>query len=440
VPAPPITIDPLPPFDATVSLPGSKSLTNRALLLAALAEGASVLEGVLLADDTRVMLDALQQLGVRIDLDEADHRATVHGVAGRWPNDNVKLHLGNAGTATRFLTAACCLGHGTYEIDGVARMRQRPIDQLVEPLRELGADITYLGDAGYPPLRIQADGLEGGPLTLGPTLSSQFISALLQVAPRTARGITLTFDGPVTSLPYVQMTLSLMEHFGVEYQQRNHYEAVRVSRAVYRRRPVTIEPDASNASYFLAAAAAVPGSTCTVQGLGGSSVQGDAAFVDVLGRMGCHVEQRDLSTTVSTTPGHRLKAVDIDLNDMPDTAQTLAPLSLFADGTTHIRNVGNLRIKETDRMAALQTELTKLGAQVRVTGDDLSITPPPNNQITPAAIDTYDDHRMAMGFAMAGLPQGSVTINDPDCVNKTFPDFFDTLATLRPPPQASPPV
>ncbi len=430
-----ILIEPAKPFDLTLAPPGSKSLTNRALLIAALADGATTLDGVLFADDTRRMLEALQSLGFALDIDETATRVTVQGRGGRIAAKQAELHLGNAGTAMRFLTAACCLGDGTYTLDGIERMRERPIGELVEPLLQLGADIEYLGEEGYPPLKINADPqFEGGFVSLEPTLSSQFVSALLIAGPCTPRGVTITFNGKITSLPYITMTLKLMKHFGVGHEwggPKNN--AVRVTAADYRATPYTIEPDASNASYFLAAAAAVPGSTCTIENLGSESVQGDADFCMILGQMGCTVDQKTHSTMVSAPPSGRLRGVDVRLNRMPDMAQTLAALAVLAEGPTRIRKVGNLRVKETDRMEAIRVELVKLGAQVEIEKDDILIEPPVGNELTPAAVDTYDDHRMAMAFSVIGLaaPPGTVTINDPSCVNKTYPNYWEDLKKLH---------
>ncbi len=430
-----IRIQPAKAFDLTLSPPGSKSLTNRALLIAALADGVTVLDGVLFADDSRRMLEALQLLGFTLEIDEDAKRVTVHGQDGRIPADSAELNLGNAGTAMRFLTAACCLGHGTYTLDGIERMRQRPIGELVEPLRQLGAEIEYLGQEGFPPLKIAENPyFEGGFVSLEPTLSSQFISAMLLAGPCTPRGITLTFNGEITSLPYIKMTLNLMKHFGVSHEWGGpNNNAVRVTKCSYKATPYTIEPDASNASYFLAAAAAVPGSSCTILKLGSESVQGDADFCNILGLMGCTVDQKTHATTVSAPPTGRLKGIDVKLNKMPDMAQTLAALAILADGPTRIRKVGNLRVKETDRMEALRVELTKLGADVQIKKDDILIDPPPGNTLTPASVDTYDDHRMAMAFSVIGLasPPGTVTINDPACVNKTYPNYWEDLQKLH---------
>lgn len=428
-----LPITPIDRFELTIDdLPGSKSLTNRALLLAALARGTSELTNVLFADDTRVMMAALGKLGFQLQVDEPRRSVVVHGLGGKIPCEDADLILGNAGTAMRFLTAACCLGRGTYTLDGIPRMRQRPIGQLVDPLRTLGAKIDYLGDEGFPPLEIHADGLAsggGGSVTMSPTTSSQFVSALMLVAPCCTHDMELVFDQRPVSIPYIAMTAKLMELFGAETDCDRDWTRVSIAGSqTYEARDYHIEPDASNASYFLAAAAILPMSAVRLTGLGRSSVQGDAAFAHVLGRMGVTVEQRDSQTWIK---GPRsLRNIDIDLNAMPDMAQTLAVVTLFAEGPSVIRNIGNLRVKETDRLAALQTELTKLGATVRIDGDDLHITPPAGGKLTPAAIDTYDDHRMAMAFAVAGLRSPGVVINDPACVNKTFPEYFDYLKRL----------
>ena len=436
---PTLTLEPIDAFDATLRPPGSKSLTNRALLLAALASGRSHLTGVLLADDTRRMLEALGELGFDLELDEAACSVRIKGERGSIPASSAELHLGNAGTAVRFLTAALCLGLGEYTVDGIERMRQRPIGELVDPLRELGADIEYLGQPGFPPLKIIAEppGLTTQLLELTPTLSSQFISALLIIGPCIHGGLEIEFEGPVTSLPYVKMTLNLMKQFGADFEADTGYRAVHVPAGKYQAYDYPIEPDASNASYFLAAAAVVPGSRCVIQGLGSRSLQGDAEFCDVLGRMGCGIDQQLDTTTLSSPPDGVLRGVDVDLNDMPDMAQTLAVVALFAQGPTTIRNIGNLRVKETDRIAALENELAKFGATVTTIEDDITITPPPEGVASAVsasggvAIDTYDDHRMAMAFAVAGLRVPAVTINDPSCVEKTFPDYFEYLDRLR---------
>jgi 3-phosphoshikimate 1-carboxyvinyltransferase len=424
-----LTIQPTRRFDVSLRLPGSKSLTNRALLLAALARGRSELSHVLFADDTTVMLHALQALGVTLGTEPQAGRVWIEGRGGAFGSPRADLFLGNAGTAMRFLTAAVCLGLGRYTLDGIPRMRQRPIGQLVDPLNQLGADITYLGEEGFPPLRVDGRGLKGGAITLKPTLSSQYVSALLQAGPYMFNGLDLHFDGPITSLPYVLMTVRMMGQFGVRVTVINDGSGMIVTPGGYAARRYEIEPDASNASYFLAAAAITPGSRVRIEGLGRGSMQGDVAFAGVLGQMGADVTIHD-EAIVLTGPG-LLHGIDVDLNAMPDMAQTLAVAALFADGPTVIRNVGNLRVKETDRLAALHNELTKLGASVRIDGDDLHVAMERPGDLRPAAIDTYDDHRMAMAFAVAGLRCHGVTIRDPSCVNKTFPEYWQYLEQLR---------
>ncbi len=435
-----LTILPLTtPLRATLRPPGSKSLTNRALLLAALADGVSTLTGVLEADDPHYMRQALGALGFALEHDPQRQTVSIAGQGGRLPRSSAELFLGNAGTAVRFLTAAVCLGDGEYTLDGVPRMRQRPLAQLVEPLRQLGARIDYLGDANCPPLRVRAGGLRGGELTMPPTLSSQYISALLQVGPYCQEGLTLQFDGPVTSRPYVEMTLNVMERFGVTCEVDPAFTCVHVPRGGYVAQQYDIEPDASAASYFLALGALLPEAKVTVQGLGFRSVQGDTGFAMLLQQMGAGVIcERDAITVLGLSKGEKLRGIDVDLNHMPDMAQTLAVVALFAEGPTVIRNIGNLRVKETDRMAALRNELTKLGAQVDIAGDDMTITPPVGGQLQVqpgTVIATYDDHRMAMSFAVAGLaaPEltDGLTLADPACVNKTFPDYFEYLDRLR---------
>jgi len=424
---------PAVPFEnPPVAVPGSKSLTNRALLLAALAGGKSVLENILFSDDTRRMIEALQALGVPLEVSEPDQRATVEGQGGRLParDENASpLFLGNAGTAYRFLTAACCLGAGSYCLEGVARMRERPIGQLVDALRQLGATIDYLEAEGYPPIRIHAAELGGGTIDFPRAVSSQYISALLQIAPCLPDGVELHFDGPITSRPYVEMTARLMHRFGATVEDpRGATPRLRVAgRQGYTPAYWTVEPDASNAGYFLAAAALVPGAVCTIDGIGDRSMQGDAWFAECLRRMGATVHMGQQAITV--VGPDRLQAIEADLGEMPDMAQTLAVVALFAEGTTVIRGIGNLRVKETDRIAALDNELTRLGAAVTVDAhDNLTIQPP--RRVMPTAIDTYDDHRMAMSFALVGLRTPDLVINNPGCVVKTFPDYFDQLQHL----------
>jgi len=419
------------PLDSTIRVPGSKSITNRALIVAALADGHSLLTGLLLADDTRLMIDVVRALGVAITVDESAATAEVSGCGGQIPASEAELFCGNAGTVMRFGTALAAAGFGRFAFDGVERMRQRPIGGLADALRRLGTGIEYIEDDGYPPLVVHASGLRGGHVMVDSPESSQMISALLLAAPYAISDVMIEATGQVPSVPYLIMTTALMDRFGVavvEQYKPGNVKFIVSAPQRYQGRTLAIEPDASNASYFLAAPA-IAGGRVTVKGLGTESIQGDARFVDVLERMGCEIERRNDSLTVRGPSGDRkLQGIDIDLNDMPDTAQTLAVTALFAEGPTTIRNVANLRVKETDRITALATGLGKLGARVDTFDDGLTIVPPAAP--TPAAIDTYEDHRMAMSFALAGLRIPGLVINDPDCCSKTFPDFFERFTSL----------
>lgn len=418
------------PLDADVSIPGSKSLTNRALVAAALADGPSILSGALLADDVERMTESLGALGVAIAVDRADARIEIGG-CGDFPVEEADLYCGNSGTTLRFLTAACVTAFGRYRLDGSARMRERPVGALVEALRGLGARIQFEGREGYPPLIVHARHLQGGQIRVDASESSQFVSGVLLAAPRASDDVLLEIAPPVVSAPYLDMTCRVMEDFGVGViadrggtgsggKGAARYIVPAPQR--YTGRSYEIEPDASNACYFLSAPA-IAGGRVTVRGIGSRSVQGDARFTGVLERLGCQVAQTAESTTIVRDPGAgRLRALDVDLNDMPDQAQTLAVLALFADGRTTIRNVANLRLKETDRLAALACELRKLGAEVKEHPDGLTIVPPDNP--VSAEIDTYDDHRMAMSFALAGLTIDGLAIRDPQCCSKTFPAFW----------------
>lgn len=397
--------------------PGSKSLTNRALLLAALAEGTSRIDNVLVADDSRAMVDCLAALGVAIELDAASRTASVQGCGGDWPADEARLDCGAAGTVARFLAAAATLGSGFYTLDGSARLRERPIEPLVSALRALGASI--LDDRL--PLRIAARGLSGGTAWFEHAESSQFISALLMAAPRARGDVFIELEGPLVSRPFVRMTLAFMERFGVSALDQQMRKFIVAGSQRYVATSLEIEPDATAASYFLAAAA-VTGGRVSLPGLGKASLQGDVDFCRTLESMGCCVERSTDSLALSGPPVGSLRGIDADLCDMPDVAQTLAVVALFATGPTRIRGVSNLRVKETDRLAALAAELTKLGASVRVHADGLEIEPPARP--VGAAIDTYGDHRMAMSFAVAGLRVPNMVIRDAECVGKTYPGFF----------------
>ena len=424
-----------------VDVPGSKSLTNRALLVAALADGKSRLSNILVAQDTRLMIDGLRALGMSVGVDEMARTATIHGTGGHIHFDSADLFCGNSGTTIRFLTALCSLGMGTYRLHGSERMHQRPIGALVDALRNLGSGFEFTGGDGYPPLIVHGRGLHAGRITFDSLPSSQMISALLLVAPHAAGDVFASVNGACPSRPFIDMTLSVMKAFGVQVIDSATGTVSAESGAApqalgwivpapqrYRGTSYAIEPDATNASYFFAAAAAIGGSV-TVRGLSKTSVQGDVHFVDVLQRMGCTVTQTAAGLTV-TGPGaaSKLQGIDVDLGDMPDTAQTLAALALVAEGPTRIRNVANLRLKETDRLAALACELRRLGGHVEVHDDGLTIGPP--SQIRPARVSTYDDHRMAMSFAVVGLVVEGVEIDQPECVAKTFPEFFTHWASL----------
>jgi 3-phosphoshikimate 1-carboxyvinyltransferase len=427
-----ITIQPIgKPFTATITPPGSKSLSNRALVLGALCDGQCTLSNVLLADDTEVMLDGLQRLGFELSIDRATRTVRVTGAGGRVPRESAELSCGNSGTTIRFLAALCAIGNGAYQLDGSPRMRQRPIGPLVEMLKNLGVSIDYLGSTGSPPIRVNARGLPGGiARALADASSSQFLSAVILVAPYARNEVQIDLEPNQTSWPYVAMTMRLMDQFGVTPElsrdpKTGQPQRIVIPKHTYSATDYVIEPDASNASYFLAAAAISPGSRVTIEGLGKSSLQGDVGFADVLHRMGADIIfGRDFITIQGTDA---LDAIDIDLSHMPDMAQTLAVVALFARGEMVLRGLHTLRVKETDRLAALVTELRKLGAQAEIDGDDtLTIRPPAGTSaLPPATIDTYDDHRMAMSFAVAGTRIGNLTIRDAACVGKTYPNFFD---------------
>jgi 3-phosphoshikimate 1-carboxyvinyltransferase len=424
-----VAINPaIQPFTATLTPPGSKSITNRALVLAALAAGKSTLTNVLFADDTRVMLEALQSLGFEIESRESDHTVSIAGRAGIIPASAAKLFCGNSGTTIRFLTALCALGSGEFILDGIARMRQRPIGDLVDMLKHLGVRTSYLEQPGFPPITVHADHIPGGILRTGAAQSSQFLSAILMVSPYARHELTVDLTEPQTSWPYVTMTMLIMDSFGVTPElirdpATQEPRQIIIPQGKYHGQSFAIEPDATNASYLLAAAAIHPGSKLTLPGLGRQSVQGDVGFANVLRRMGATVIVENNSITI-TGPAE-LQGIDVDLSPMPDTAQTLAVAALFAQGRTTIRGLATLRVKETDRLAALKNELTKLGAQVAIEGDDLQIDAP--LKLRPAEIATYDDHRMAMSFALAATKSSGIIIKDSECVNKTYPNYFDDL-------------
>lgn len=419
-----LTLNPIPYINGEIHLPGSKSLSNRILLLSALASGTTKITNLLDSDDTRHMLAALQQLGVSVALNENRTEATVVGLGGPFSTRQATLFLGNAGTAMRPLCAALCLSQGEFTLTGEPRMYERPIGDLVNALRQAEATITYQQDEGYPPLKILAHGLEGGRISIRGDLSSQFLTALLLAAPLAQNAMQIEIDGPLVSKPYIDITLHVMRKFGVEVENQDYQRFLIPNQGYRSPGEMLVEGDASSASYFLSAAA-IRGGTVKVFGIGADSVQGDTAYVEVLAQMGATVHQGPDWIAVSRG---QLNGVDLDLNHIPDAAMTLATTALFATGKTAIRNVYNWRVKETDRLAAMAMELRKVGADV-IEGDDfLEITPPATIQA--AAIDTYNDHRMAMAFALAALGDAPITINDPGCTAKTFPDFFEKLAQI----------
>ena len=423
-----LSIEPITrPFDAVIELPGSKSYSNRALLVAALARGRSEITRALFSDDTRYMQRALDALGVRVGADETSQSFVVDGVDGRFPASEATLEIGNAGTAARFLTAAVALGRGTFVIDGSAAMRKRPIQPLLDGLLALGVDAESREATGCPPVVVRAKGIAGGRARVRGDVSSQYLSALLMAAPYAARDVELEIEGELVSAPYVTMTLSTMAEFGVR-AERDGDRWFRVpSGQHYAARPYAVEPDASGASYFFAAAA-VTGGRVVVPRLGRRSAQGDLGLLDVLARMGCDVTiDADAITVRGVT---RLRAVDADFTRMGDVATTLMAIAPFADGPVTVRGIAQTHYEESDRPVAAATELRRMGLTVDSSWDSVTIHPGPPQ---PCEVQTYDDHRIAMSFAVTGLRAPGIRIAGPECVSKTFPEFFDVLGTLRAP-------
>lgn len=421
-----LTLQPIKKVNGEVNLPGSKSVSNRALLLAALAKGTTRLTNLLDSDDIRHMLKALTKLGVEYQLSEDKTVCTVQGLGRPFAaSEAQELFLGNAGTAMRPLAAALCLGQGEFVLTGEPRMKERPIGHLVDALRESGAQIEYLENEQYPPLKITATGLKAGEVNIDGSISSQFLTAFLMAAPLAQGEVTINIVGELVSKPYIDITLHIMKQFGVNVINHDYQRFVVPAGQQYRSPgQFLVEGDASSASYFLAAAA-IKGGEIKVTGIGKNSIQGDIQFADALEKMGAEIEWGD--DYVISRRGE-LNAVDLDFNHIPDAAMTIATTALFAKGTTAIRNVYNWRVKETDRLSAMATELRKVGAEVEEGEDYIIITPPA--KLTHAAIDTYDDHRMAMCFSLVALSDTPVTINDPKCTSKTFPDYFDKFASL----------
>jgi len=420
-----VTIHPIAhPLSASVSVPGSKSLTNRALLVAALAEGSTRITDVSPADDVHLLAEALRTLGFEIEQDDTHRTVTVSGHGGRIPSKRGSLFVGNAGTAARFLTAFVTLGRGEWVLDGDSRMRERPIGDLVDALTQLGA--TLEATRGCPPVRIAASGLDGGVARMSGSVSSQFVSAVLMVAPYARRPVELELTSALGSRPYVDMTVAVMGTFGIDLHRRG-YESFAVTPSRYCS-PSTyaIEPDVSAASYFFAAPA-ICGGDVLVRHIPHRSLQGDVAFLDLLRDMGCGVSYEH--DGVRVTGASALRGIDANMGDIPDTAQTLAAVAPFAATPTRIRGIATARVKETDRISGTCTELRRLGVRVEEHTDGMTVHP--CERFTPATVRTYGDHRMAMAFALIGLRVSGVTIDDPSCVSKTFPDFFDVLGTLR---------
>lgn len=432
------TIQPIKSLDGTVTLPGSKSLSNRCLLLAALSEGKTKVDNLLESDDIRYMLQALDKLQVPVERHSAES-VTVTGQAGPIhspdPQNVCELFLGNAGTAMRPLTAALCMGNGKFVLDGVPRMRERPIADLVDGLQQLGAQVNCVEETGCPPVTINAKGLKGGKASISGKMSSQFLSSLLMAAPLVDGDVTISIKDELISAPYVALTIGLMKKFGVTVEVEGNMDGnpsfhIPASAAYKSPGTILVEGDASSASYFIAGAA-ITGGMVTVRGCGSDSVQGDVAFANVMEQMGAVVTWAPESITVTRDPSVRLKGVDVDCGKIPDAAMTLAVAALFAEGPTTIRNVYSWRLKETERMKAIVAECTKLGATVEEFEDYCIIHPPKDNKINDnVLIETYDDHRMAMTFSLAACGGVNVIINDPGCTAKTFPTYFDMLESI----------
>jgi len=421
-----LTLEPIARVEGTVNLPGSKSVSNRALLLAALARGTTRLTNLLDSDDIRHMLNALKTLGVSYELSANKTECTVHGLGRAFSSSEpVNLFLGNAGTAMRPLCAALCLSNGEFTLTGEPRMEERPIAHLVDALRQAGAHVHYLKKDGYPPLTIEGKGLWGGEVVIDGSVSSQFLTAFLMAAPLASGDVRIRIRGELVSKPYIDITLHIMKQFGVTVEHDDYQVFyVRGNQTYVSPGTFLVEGDASSASYFLAAGA-IKGKV-RVTGIGKDSIQGDIRFADVLEKMGAKITWGD--DFIEAENVGELQAVDLDMNQIPDAAMTIATAALFANGKTAIRNIYNWRVKETDRLTAMATELRKVGAEVVEGHDFIEITPPA--QLKHAAIDTYNDHRIAMCFSLVALSDTPVTINDPGCTSKTFPDYFTKFASV----------
>lgn len=406
------------PVDATVEIPGSKSLTNRALLVAALAQGDSILENALFSEDSKYFAKCLEQLGIPITLNPDQAQIQVAGRGGDIPAKQADLFVGLAGTAARFISALVALGNGEYRLDGVPRMRERPMGDMLTVLQTGGATVKFEGNSGFMPYTVYSRQFAGGNFQLKANQTSQQLSALLMIAPYAQQDTSIEVEGTLVSQSYVKMTCRLMADFGVEVIQIGDNQFQIKAGQRYQARHYTIEPDASNASYFFAAAA-VTGGRVRVKHLTKQSCQGDILWLNVLEQMGCQIKDSDDYTEV--TGPKQLQGIDIDMNDISDLVQTLGAIAPFASSPVTIRNVEHIRYKETDRIRAVVTELRRLGVEVEEFADKLKIEPGP---ITPATIETYHDHRMAMAFAVTGLKVPGIVIKDPGCTAKTFPDYF----------------
>ncbi len=425
-----LTLKPAHQVSGTIKLPGSKSISNRTLFLAALSEGTTEIRDLLASDDTARMLEALETLGVKLE-NIAENAVRVTGNGGLLAVKKANLFLGNAGTAFRPLTAALALLGGEFELSGIPRMHERPIGDLVDALRQAGAKIDYLANAGYPPLKISPANIQATQsIKIRGDVSSQFLTALLMALPLTKQAFTVEVVGELISKPYIEITLNLMARFGVQVK-RDGWERFYIPANTNYLSPkeIYVEGDASSASYFLAAGmVAADEQGLKIEGVSKDSIQGDIKFADEIVKMGAKIEYGANHVLVKRAQG-KLKAIDLDCNHIPDAAMTLAVMALFADGTTTLRNIASWRVKETDRISAMATELRKVGATVEEGADYIKVTPPA--KLTPnAVIDTYDDHRMAMCFSLVSLAGIPVVINDPKCVGKTFPDYFERFASI----------
>lgn len=408
-------------LEGVIQPPGSKSITNRALICSALAAGRSTLRNMLWSEDTEVMITAWKSLGLLIDIQENEHVCVVEGCAGKLPNPQAEIYVANSGTTIRFLTAALAACEGDFTLDGVPRMRERPIGDLIQALSSMGTKIGSTNEAhpDCPPLKLKAHGLNGGSVSIAGNVSSQFLSGLMMASPLAKSDVTLNIEGNLVSRPYVDMTATVMDSFGVTADAQHEIVKINAPQA-YKGCEYWIEPDASAASYYLAAAA-ITGGKVTIKGLGRSSMQGDVRFADVLGQMGCSIHWEENSVSLT---GGKLRGIEVDMGEISDTVQTLAAVALFAEGKTVVTGVEHNRFKETDRIADLARELRKVGAEVNESQDGLVILP---GILTPATIQTYNDHRMAMSMSLIGLRQADVWIDNPACTAKTYPHYFEDM-------------